>query len=156
MRPPLPLVGALVGLAACATDPTVIEPGFDGGFDAPPIRPMELDAPPSVDVTVTWDAQVVPADVTRVVPTAASRLTVAELSWNPTNAAVGTVAGVADRLRSATEVVDLLIPFDRGDVIAEAHREGEVLAEGVTEGGMALTARLDEAAAAKLAPWVIG
>ena len=46
--------------------------------------------------------------------------------------------------------------YELGDVIAEAHRVGEVLAEGVTEGGMALTARLDEAAAAKLAPWVIG
>ncbi|HRA34679.1 MAG TPA: 50S ribosome-binding GTPase, partial [Acidimicrobiales bacterium] len=84
---------------------------------------------------------------------------------NPGSVGISAVTGegveallqtVADRLRSATEVVDLLIPFDRGDVIAEAHREGEVLAEGVTEGGMALTARLDEAAAAKLAPWVIG
>ena len=62
---------------------------------------------------------------------------------------------VADRLRSATTVVDLLIPFDRGDLIAEAHREGEVLTETVTEGGMALTVRFDDGAAAKLAPWVI-
>ena len=48
-------------------------------------------------------------------------------------------------------MVDLLIPFDRGDVLAEVHREGEVLHEEVAEGGMVLTARLDDAASAKLA-----
>jgi GTP-binding protein HflX len=61
---------------------------------------------------------------------------------------------VADRLRHATEVVDLVVPFERGDVIAEVHREGEVLHESVGEDGMVLRARLDEAAAAKLAEWV--
>jgi GTP-binding protein HflX len=60
---------------------------------------------------------------------------------------------IGDRLRAQTTVVDLLIPFDRGDVLAEVHREGEVLSESVGEGGMALTARLDEAASAKLRPW---
>ncbi|QXC62499.1 GTPase HflX [Aquihabitans sp. G128] len=61
---------------------------------------------------------------------------------------------VGDRLRSTTNVVDLLIPFERGDVLAEVHREGEVLGEEVGEGGMRVTARLDEAGSAKLAPWV--
>ena len=62
---------------------------------------------------------------------------------------------IGDRLRIQTAVVDLLIPFDRGDVLAEVHREGEVLEERVSEGGMALTARLDEAASAKLQPWLV-
>jgi GTP-binding protein HflX len=61
---------------------------------------------------------------------------------------------IGDRLRAATEVVELLVPFERGDVIAEVHREGEVLSEAVTEGGMRLTARLDEVAGSKLATWV--
>ena len=65
------------------------------------------------------------------------------------------LVAVAERLRATTTEVDLLIPFDRGDLIAEAHREGEVLAEEAVEGGMALTARLDDAAAARLAPWVV-
>jgi GTP-binding protein HflX len=84
---------------------------------------------------------------------------------NPGSVGISAVTGqgveelletVAERLRAATTVADLLIPFERGDVIAEAHREGEVLTEQVTEGGMALTARLDEAARAKLAAWVVG
>ena len=65
------------------------------------------------------------------------------------------LATIGDRLRAATRVLDLLIPFERGDVLAEVHREGEVLAEAVSEGGMRLTTRLDEAGSAKLAEWVV-
>lgn len=61
---------------------------------------------------------------------------------------------IGDRLRLATKVVDLIIPFDRGDVLAEVHREGEVLVEAAGSTGMAVTARLDEAASSKLANWV--
>ena len=61
---------------------------------------------------------------------------------------------IGDRLRATTEVVKLRIPFERGDVLAEVHREGEVLAEVVGDDGMELTARLDEAASAKLAKWI--
>ncbi len=60
---------------------------------------------------------------------------------------------IGDRLRATTTVRDLVVPFDRGDVIAEVHREGEVLAESVGDDGMHLTARLDEAASARLAEW---
>ncbi|MGI8756239.1 MAG: GTPase HflX [Acidimicrobiales bacterium] len=62
---------------------------------------------------------------------------------------------VGDRLRTATRTLDLLVPFDRGDVLAEIHREGEVLVEEVGEGGMRLTARLDDAGSAKLAHWEV-
>ncbi|CAN5423654.1 GTPase HflX [soil metagenome] len=61
---------------------------------------------------------------------------------------------IGDRIRSTTAVVDLLIPFERGDILAEVHREGEVLVEEVGEGGMRITARLDEAGSAKLANWI--
>ena len=83
---------------------------------------------------------------------------------NPGSAGISAVTGegiehllltIGDRLRSTTSVVELLVPFARGDVLAEAHREGEVLAEAVGEGGMHLTARLDEAASAKLAAWIV-
>ena len=82
---------------------------------------------------------------------------------NPGSVGISAVTGegvehllltIGDRLRATTTVVELVIPFDRGDVLAEVHREGEVLAETVGDGGMHLTARLDEAASAKLAPWV--
>lgn len=62
---------------------------------------------------------------------------------------------MSDRLRALTEVVELVVPFDRGDVLAAVHREGEVLVEAAEEGGMRLRARLDEAAVARLAEWVV-
>jgi GTP-binding protein HflX len=65
------------------------------------------------------------------------------------------LATIGDRLRLQTNVLDLLIPFERGDVLAEVHREGEVLVERVGEGGMEVTARLDDAGAAKLRVWQV-
>ena len=86
------------------------------------------------------------------------------VAGNPGSVGISAITGegvehllltIGDRLRSQTTVVDLLIPFDRGDVLAEVHREGEVLHEEVAEGGMVLTARLDDAASAKLQAWQV-
>ncbi|HEX7131652.1 MAG TPA: GTPase HflX [Iamia sp.] len=63
---------------------------------------------------------------------------------------------VADRLRALTSSVELLVPFARGDVMAEVHREGEVLSEEATDDGMLLTARLDDAGRSKLAEYLVG
>lgn len=65
------------------------------------------------------------------------------------------VLTLGDRLQRATTTVDLLVPFDRGDVLARVHREGEVVEERATEGGMAVRARLDEAGVAHLTPYLV-
>jgi GTP-binding protein HflX len=57
---------------------------------------------------------------------------------------------VADRLRALTDVVELVVPYDRGDVLAAVHREGEVLVETAMDDGMRLRVRLDEAGRARL------
>lgn len=62
---------------------------------------------------------------------------------------------IGDRLRALTTLVELHVPFDRGDVLASVHREGEVVVEKATEAGMTIRARLDEAAANRLAEWVV-
>ena len=64
------------------------------------------------------------------------------------------LAAIGDRLRATMVQVELVVPFDRGDILAEIHREGEVLDESVGEGAMVVRARLDSAASAKLAEWV--
>ena len=61
------------------------------------------------------------------------------------------LVAVSDRLRALTNVVELVVPFDRGDVIAAVHREGEVLVETTEETGMRMRARLDDSAVARLA-----
>ncbi|HJR25624.1 MAG TPA: GTPase HflX [Acidimicrobiales bacterium] len=63
---------------------------------------------------------------------------------------------VGDRLRALTDVVELLIPYDRGDLIAAVHREGEVLVELPDEAAMRLRVRLDPAARGRFADHVVG
>jgi len=62
---------------------------------------------------------------------------------------------VGDRLRALTDVIDLFVPFARGDILAEVHREGEVLVETAEADGMRLRARLDDAAAHRLRDFVV-
>jgi GTP-binding protein HflX len=62
---------------------------------------------------------------------------------------------VGDRLRALTDIVDLFVPFDRGDVLAEVHREGEVLSEAADPDGMRVRARLDDASAHRLRDFVV-
>ncbi|HEY2815244.1 MAG TPA: GTPase HflX [Acidimicrobiales bacterium] len=61
---------------------------------------------------------------------------------------------IGDRLRAMTTVVELVIPYERGDVLAAVHREGEVLSETARDDGMRLRARLDEPATARFRAYV--
>jgi GTP-binding protein HflX len=58
---------------------------------------------------------------------------------------------MGDRLRALANVVELVIPYDRGDVLAAVHREGEVISTAHTDDGVRVRARLDQAAAGRLA-----
>jgi GTP-binding protein HflX len=62
---------------------------------------------------------------------------------------------MGDRLRSLTTVVELVIPFDRGDVLAAAHRAGEVLRESAGESGMHIRGRFDDATLSRLRDYVV-
>ena len=57
---------------------------------------------------------------------------------------------ISDRLRALTRVSELLIPYERGDVLAAVHREGEVVSEAAEEHGMRVRVRLDAAATGRL------
>jgi GTPase len=57
---------------------------------------------------------------------------------------------LADRLRALANVVELFIPYERGDVLAAVHREGEVISTADEAAGVRVRARLDPAAAGKL------
>jgi GTP-binding protein HflX len=56
---------------------------------------------------------------------------------------------IGDRLRAADRVVELVVPFDRGDVLAAVHREGEVLGESHGEAATVVQVVLDEAGRAR-------
>ena len=57
---------------------------------------------------------------------------------------------IAARLPHPDVDVDVLVPYDRGDLVARVHRDGEVLSEKHEESGTRLTARVDGALAATL------
>jgi len=81
------------------------------------------------------------------------------VGWHPGSVGVSSLTGegleeflhvLAGRLRMVTTVVELLIPYDRGDVLASVHREGEVISTEHVEGGIAVRARLSEASRGRL------
>jgi GTP-binding protein HflX len=63
---------------------------------------------------------------------------------------------LSERLRAHSKVVELEIPFSRGDVLAAVHREGEVLAEEHGDHGTRVQVRVDQAGAARFENWVVG
>ncbi len=62
---------------------------------------------------------------------------------------------IADRMRAIATVLELCVPYDRGDVIAAIHREGEVVSTAHEESGIRVRARLSEASAGRLAEFVV-
>jgi GTP-binding protein HflX len=61
---------------------------------------------------------------------------------------------LGDRLRALDDVIELLVPFERGDVIAAVHREGEVLVEQHEDAGTRIRVRVSDAGRHRLAEFV--
>ncbi|HLH27801.1 MAG TPA: GTPase, partial [Acidimicrobiales bacterium] len=57
------------------------------------------------------------------------------------------LATVGDRLRAGDRVVELEIPWSRGDVLAAVHREGGIVGETAGEGATRVQVVLDDAGA---------
>jgi len=62
---------------------------------------------------------------------------------------------LGDRLRSITAVVELLVPYERGDVLASIHREGEVVSTFHDTDGVRVRARLADASIGRLSEFVV-
>ena len=62
---------------------------------------------------------------------------------------------IGDRLRAMATVVELLVPYDRGDIVASVHREGEVVSTAHEPDGIRLRARLAGASAGRLHEFVV-
>ncbi|MGH9071574.1 MAG: GTPase HflX [Acidimicrobiales bacterium] len=83
---------------------------------------------------------------------------------NPGSVAISALTGagiedllvaVSDRLRALDRVIELFVPYDRGDIVAAVHREGEVLVESHEVSGTRLRARLDDAGLAVARPFLV-
>jgi GTPase len=62
---------------------------------------------------------------------------------------------IGDRLRATLRVVELVVPYGRGDVLAAVHREGEVLMEVHDDESSRVQVRVDAAGAARFAEWTV-
>ena len=62
---------------------------------------------------------------------------------------------IGDRMRSITAVIELLIPYERGDIVAAVHREGEVVSTSNEDAGMRVRARLAGASVGRLSQFVV-
>ena len=62
---------------------------------------------------------------------------------------------LADRMRAITQVTELLVPYNRGDILASIHREGEVVMSELEDGGMRIRARLSSASEGRLREFVV-
>ncbi|MBW3537300.1 MAG: GTPase HflX [Actinobacteria bacterium] len=65
------------------------------------------------------------------------------------------IAAIGDRLRVLRPVAEFLVPFERGDVLAAIHREGEVLSEAHEERGTRIRARLGPSRASTYAEFAV-
>jgi len=63
------------------------------------------------------------------------------------------IATIGDRLRSHDRVLTLQLPLDRGDLLAAAHREGDVLDTSMTDDGVLIHVVLDAVGAARFSEW---
>ena len=88
-----------------------------------------------------------------------------QVKLRPGSVAISAVTGVgleqlltavSDRLRAAAIVTELLVPYDRGDVLAAIHREGEVLSSASGDEGIRVRARLSRPSAGRLAEFLAG
>ena len=61
---------------------------------------------------------------------------------------------VADRLRGSDRVVELVVPWARGDILAAVHREGEVVGQTDGEESATLQVVLDDVGKARFAEFV--
>ena len=65
------------------------------------------------------------------------------------------LAVLGDRLRTLTNVVELAVPYDRGDVLAAIHREGEVVSTTDDPEMMKVRARLSAPSAGRLSEFIV-
>jgi GTP-binding protein HflX len=66
------------------------------------------------------------------------------------------LSAVGDRIRALDRVVELVVPYDRGDVLAALHREGDVLVEVHDDRSTRVRARIPDAGIGRFAEFVAG
>jgi GTP-binding protein HflX len=67
----------------------------------------------------------------------------------------GLLDAIATRLRHLSPIIELVVPYERGDVVAALHREGEVLVEVHSDRGTRVRARLSGPGVTRFGEYVV-
>ena len=129
---------------ASAPDPT-------GNIEAVRTVLGEIDAADVPELMAFNKADLAPQAAERLVDRWPGSVAFSATTGDDVDVLVGTIG---DRLRALTRVVELVIPYERGDLLAAVHRGGEVLSESPGEGGMYIRGRFDEATVGRLHDFV--
>jgi GTP-binding protein HflX len=128
-------------------------PDPEGQIDAVRAVLSEIDAADVPELLVVNKADIAPDEAKAIVED------------HPGSVAISAVTGtgiddllvtLGDRLRSLAKIVELEVPYERGDVLAAIHREGEVVSTVDEPGRLRVRARLSDASAGRLAEFVVG
>jgi GTP-binding protein HflX len=112
----------------------------------------EIDADRVPEMLVFNKADLVPGEVERLVADHEGSVAISAVTGEGIDDFLATLG---DRLRAITVPVELLIPYERGDVLAAVHREGEVISTSHEESGVRVRARLADASAGRLSEFVV-
>ncbi len=124
----------------------------DGQIAAVRVVLNEIEADQVPELIVFNKADLVPEAIGRLVADHEGSVAISAVTGEGIDDFLATLA---DRLRTITAPVELLIPYDRGDVLAAVHREGEVVSSSHEEGGVRVRARLADASTGRLAEFVV-
>jgi len=112
----------------------------------------EIDADQVPELIVFNKSDLAPAEAKQLVVDHPGSVAVSAVTGDGADVFLRTLA---DRLRAITQVVELEIPYGRGDVIAAVHREGEVVSTTEAGTGLRVRARLSDASAGRLSEFVV-
>jgi GTP-binding protein HflX len=112
----------------------------------------EIEAGDITEMLVFNKADLNPDEAKRLVNANPGSVAVSAKSGDGVNELLDALAEV---LRVNNKVLELEIPFSRGDVLAAVHREGEVLSEEHGDRGTRVQVRVDPAGAARFENWVV-
>jgi GTP-binding protein HflX len=143
-------VAALADYLVHVVDASAADP--DGQIGA--VREVlgEIDAGAVPELLVFNKADLAPDEAKQLVDDHPGSVAVSAVTGEGTEVFLRTLS---DRLRAITTVYELVIPFERGDVMASVHREGEVVSITESDEGMRVRARLSDASAGRLAEFTV-
>jgi GTP-binding protein HflX len=143
-------VAVLSDLLLHVVDSTSVDP--QGQIDAVRLVLKEIGAGDVPELLVFNKADMAPEAADQMVQLHQGSVAISAVSGEGIEKLLQTIG---DRMRSITAVVELLVPYDRGDIVAAVHREGEVVSTANEEEGMRIRARLADASAGRLSDFVV-